>query len=637
MRPVAEAVRRTTARVAAWALAAALAAPALAQVETPSLAEAVAAGDLPPVAERLPEQPLVVDLAARGRQPGAHGGTIRTLIGGAKDVRLAVVYGYARLVGYDESFTLQPDILLDVAVQDERVFTLTLREGHRWSDGAPFTAEDFRYWWEDVALNPELSPAGPPALMLADGARPSFEVLSPTQVRYSWDAPNARFLPALAGARPPFIYRPSRYMKDFHADYADPDALAAKLADSGARNWAALHNRNDDMYRFDDPLLPTLQPWVNTTPRNGQRYVLRRNPFYHRMDEAGRQLPYVDAIDMTVAAGGLIPAKTNRGEVDLQARGLALSDAPVLKRGEELGGYVTNFWRSGYGSEIALYPNLNYEDPVWREVLRDVRVRRALSLAINRQAINKSLFFGLATPAAMAAQPESPLYEPAHADAWAAHDPAQAAALLDDAGLAMGPDGMRRLPDGRLMEVVVETAGERRIELDALELVTEMWAEVGVKLVYRPLDRDILRNRVYTGASMMPVWFGWNLGVPVPSAAPTELAPVDQSTFSWPKWGQYFQTKGEVGEPVDMPEAHRLLALFEQWSGADNEDARADAWTQMLAIHADQVFGIGLVSGSPQPVVAAANLRNFPDKAVYAWEPGAHFGVYRLDEAFFAP
>ena len=611
--------------------------PARALVETPMLEAAVAAGTLPPVAERLPAEPLVVDLAARGREAGAHGGTLRTLVARARDVRLAVVYGYARLVGYDESYALTPDILRDIAVEEGRVFTLTLREGHRWSDGAPFTAEDFRYWWEDVALNPELSPAGPPSLMLVEGERPRFEVLSPTQVRFTWDRPNARFLPELAAARPPFIYRPSHHMKAFHADFADPDALAAKVAAAGARNWAALHNSADDMYRFDDPALPTLQPWLNTTPRNGQRYVLSRNPFFHRVDAAGRQLPYIDGIDMVIAAGGLIPAKTNRGEVDLQARGLALSDAPVLKKGEARGGYVTRFWRSGYGAEIALWPNLNAADPVWRGVLRDVRLRRALSLAINREALNKSLFFGLATPAAMAALPESPLHDPAHAGAWADHDPAAANALLDEMGLERGPRGVRRLPDGRPMEIVVETAGERREELDALELITEDWADIGVRLIFRPLDRDILRNRVFSGESIMPVWFGWNLGVPVPAAAPTELAPVDQATFAWPKWGQYFQTKGEVGEPVDMPEAQELLELFGQWNLATDDDARADVWRRMLAIHAEQVFGIGLVSGAPQPVAVSARLRNVPEKAIYAWDPGAHFGVYRLDEAFFAP
>lgn len=610
-------------------------AAALTPVETPSLAPQVADGALPPVAERLPDEPLVVDMAAQGRAQGRHGGEIRTLIGAARDVRLAVVYGYARLVGYDARFEIVPDILRAVEVEDGRVFTFHLRKGHRWSDGAPFTTEDLRYWWEDVANNPDLSPAGPPELMLVDGAPPSVTVIDETTIRYAWNAPNPRFLPALAGARPPFIYRPAHYVKQFHAKYADPDALAALVKASEARNWAALHNQRDDMYKFDDPALPTLQPWMNVTPRNSQRYVLTRNPFYHRVDSAGLQLPYADTLDMTVAASGLIPAKTNRGEADLQARGLRLSDAPVLKKGEAQGGYVTHLWRSGYASEIALYPNLNVNDPVWRAVLRDVRFRRALSLGISRETINKSLFYGLARSAAMAALPESPFYDADHAKAWAAYDPAQANALLDEMGLMRGADGVRRLPDGRPAEIVAETAGERQEEIDALELIAEMWRDLGLKLIFRPLDRDILRNKVYAGEAMMPVWFGWNLGLPTADAAPVELAPVDQTSFSWPKWGQYVQTKGAAGEPVDMPEAQRLMDLFDRWSRAATADARADAWREMLAIHADQVFGIGLVASAPQPVVAAAALRNLPAEASFAWEPGAHFGVHRIDALFF--
>jgi peptide/nickel transport system substrate-binding protein len=617
---------------------AALAAPALALdlVETPSLEAQVAAGALPPVAERVPETQLVADLASRGRVIGRHGGEMRLLVGRARDVRMAVVYGYARLVGYDADYSLRPDILRELEVEEGRIFTFHLRPGHRWSDGAPFTTEDFRYWWQDVANNEALFPSGPPAFMLVDGAPPEVTVLDETTIRYAWPAPNPRFLPALAQARPPFIYRPSHYVKQFHEDYADPAALADLVAAEDVRNWAALHNRRDDMYDFDDPRLPTLQPWMNVTERNTQRYVLRRNPFYHRIDPAGRQLPYVDALEMTIAASGLIPAKTNRGESDLQARGLSFSDAPVLKKGEAQGGYRTLLWTSGYASEIALYPNLNYNDPVWREVLRDVRFRRALSLAISRETINKSLYFGLARTVNTAALPPSPFYQEAHAAAWAEYDAARANALLDEMGLTEREGWVRTLPDGRPLEVIAETAGERQEEIDALELIAEMWREIGVRLVFRPLDRDILRNKVYAGESMMPVWFGWSLGVPTAAAAPTEQAPVDQSVFSWPKWGQHYQTKGELGEAPDYPPAERLMALYDAWKAAPDDAGRAEAWREILAIHADQVFSIGLVASAPQPVVIAESLTNFPEQAIYAWEPGAHFGVWRIDEAFFA-
>ncbi|MEL7465677.1 MAG: ABC transporter substrate-binding protein [Pseudomonadota bacterium] len=605
--------------------------------ETPFLEQRVADGDLPPVADRAPSEPLVVEFEARGREIGRHGGEIRTMIGRAKDIRYMVVYGYARLVGYDENFKLSADILESVEVTDGRVFTLNLREGHRWSNGDPFTAEDFRYWWENVANNAELAPGGPPELMLVNGEAPTFDVIDETTVVYAWNAPNPRFLPALAAARPPFIYRPSAFMKQYHGDFADAEGLKEKMAAVKARSWAQLHNKLDNMYKFDNPELPTLQPWVNTTRKNNTRYVLERNPYYHRVDPEGRQLPYVDKVEMTVAAGGLIPAKVNRGEADLQARGLSFSDAPVLKKGEEGGGYTTLLWTNGAAADIALYPNQNTADEVWRGLMRDVRFRRALSLSINRNSINKSLYFGMAKPAAVAALPQSPFHNEDFSAAYAGYDPQAARALLDEIGLdKRDADGYRLLPDGRLAEIIVETAGERLEVTDSLELIQEMWKDVGLKMIFRPLDRDILRSKAYTGESMMPVWYGWNNGVPTADASPSALAPVDQTNFSWPMWGQHFQTKGVSGEPPATPAAQRLLELFDRWSSATSNSEKAAIWEEMLEIHADQVMAIGVVAGAPQPVIVSSRLRNFPEKAVYAWEPAAHLGAYRIDELFYA-
>ena len=157
-------------------------------------------------------------------------------------------------------------------------------------------------------------------------------------IRYTWIVRNPQFLPALARARPVYIYRPAHYMKQFHADYADAGELAGRIAEAKAKKWARLHNRRDNLYKFDNPELPVLQPWFNTSPKNGRRYVLERNPFYHRIDINGRQLPYIDRVDLEIASAGLIPAKVTMGEATLQVRSLGFKDAPVLKRGEAKGG-----------------------------------------------------------------------------------------------------------------------------------------------------------------------------------------------------------------------------------------------------------------------------------------------------------
>lgn len=599
----------------------------------------VQAGYLPPVSERLPDPPLVVDLQSRGRSPGVQGGTLNTMVSRSKDIRQMVVYGYARLIGYDHEYTLKPDLLLAVGNDGDRVFTLHLRPGHHWSDGAPFTSADFEYWWNDVANNKLLSPAGPPDFLRVKGQLPTVTFPDATTVVYAWDEPNPNFLASLAQARPPFIYRPAHFLKQYHGDYADPEALSAEVEDARVKSWAALHNKLDNMYKFDNHRLPTLQPWINSSSGKKIRHLFVRNPYYHRIDPNGVQLPYIDVIEMEIVSPGLIAAKSNAGETDLQARGLDFRDISILRKGEADGGnYETFLWGNAVASQIAIYPNLNYEDAGWRAVLRDARVRRALSLGIDRATINKALYFNLAKPGAMTVLPQSPFFKQEYRDAWAAHDPEQANALLDAAGLdRRGPDGIRLLPDGRPMEVVIETAGERQEVENALQIITDDWRQIGVKLVMRPLDRDILRNRVFAGTSMAAVWYGWDNGIPRAYTAPDYLAPRQQEFFAWPKWGQHFQTNGAAGEPPDLPEAVRLMELSQAWDDAADNDTRSTIWTEMLKIHADQVYGIGTLAEAPQPVVVNKALRNVPEKGLWAWDPGAHFGIHRIDEFYFDP
>lgn len=595
----------------------------------------VKSGDLPPVDQRIPEQPLIVDLEAKGREFGTPGGVMRTMITRSKDIRQMVVYGYARLVGYDEKYELVPDLLKYYEVEEDRRFTLHLRKGHKWSDGAPFTSADFEYWWKDVANNPLLSPAGPPDFLLIEGQPPRVSFPDATTVVFEWDKANPNFLQSLAQARPPFIYRPAHFLKQFHQDYADAASLAAAVEENRVKSWAALHNKLDNMYQFDNAQLPTLQPWINASEGKKIRHNFVRNPFYHRIDTRGVQLPYIDIVEMEIVAPGLVAAKSNAGEVDLQGRGLDFRDASILKKGEADGGYKTYLWQTGVASQIAIYPNLNHNDDGWRALLRDARLRRALSLAIDRDAINRALYFKLAKPGAMAVLPASPFFKQEHRDAWAAYDVAQANALLDEIGLDKRDGaGIRLLPDGRPMELVIETAGERQEVENALQIITDTWREIGVKLVMRPLDRDILRNRVFAGTTMASVWFGWDNGLPQAYTSPAYLAPTDQVFLAWPKWGQYYQTAGQAGEAPDLPEAQRLMELLHDWETATNDQARAAAWSEMLAIHADQIYGIGLLAEAPQPIVVSARMRNVPKKGMWAWDPGAHFGVHRMDEFF---
>jgi len=606
-------------------------------IESTLWSEQVASGELPPVSERIPEQALVVDLEAKGRESGVQGGTLRTMVSRSKDIRQMVVFGYSRLMIYNDNYSLTPDILASVDVEEDRRFTLHLRAGHRWSDGHPFTSADFKYWWVDVANDPELSPAGPPQFMRVNGLLPTVTFPDEHTVVYEWAQPNPFFLPQLALARPPFIFRPRHYLEQFHQTYADIDKMAEEVISQKVRSWHSLHNLRDNMYKFDNPNLPTLQPWMVSPESSKNRPVFVRNPYYHRIDSHGIQLPYIDKVEMSIVGAGLIAAKSNAGEADLQARGLDFNDVSILKKGELDGGnYRVLLWSNGAASQMAIYPNLNFADPVWRSVLRDVRFRRALSMGIDRRMINRALYFGLGVEGGMSSLSASPLYTEKNQKAWSQFDTDHANQLLDEIGLTQRQgDGTRLLPDGRPLRLVIATAGERQEVENALQITADTWRELGIEMVLRPLDRDILRMHVNSGIGMASVWFGWDNGIPTADTSPDYLAPTQQNFYAWPKWGQYHETSGAAGEPPDLDEAKQLMKYAQQWVDASTIDERRQIWQHMLDIHADQVYGIGIVAETPQPVVVSKRLRNVPEEAVWAWQPGAQFGVHRPDEFFF--
>jgi len=605
-------------------------------VETPYLADVVAAHALPAVAERLPAHPLVVQFGD-DTKPGEPGGDLNALIGGARDTRLMVVWGYARLIGYQRDLTLKPDIAESIDVEDNRVFTIHLRPGHRWSDGAPFTAEDFRYFWEDVANNKDLSPTGLPSALVIRGHMPRFELLDAHTVRYSWEVPNPVFLNELAATTPLFIYAPAHYLKQFHAKYADPETLKAAVKAVGVRSWAALHNRMDVPYRNDNPDLPTLGPWVLKTRPPAERFVFERNPYYHRVDPQGHQLPYIDRVLLQSVDAKIVPVKTGAGESDLQARYLNFDNYTFLKQAAARNNYQVRLWVTARGANLALFPNLTVADPVWREVVRDVRFRRALSVAINRHEINMVVFYGLASEGNNTAQRQSPLYEPQFQNTWAQYDPALADKLLDEMGLTERDGaGTRLLPDGRPLTIVIESAGDSSDQTDVLQLVRDAWRAVGVKLLIKTTQREVFRNRVFSGQSVMSIFFGAENGLPTAMSSPAEWAPTDQQQLQWSQWGNYYESNGKAGEPIDMPIPKELLELYNRWTKSSSIEERTAIWKQMLAINADQVYSIGLISQVPQPVVVRDTLRNVPQKAIWNWDPGALFGIYRPDQFWFA-
>ena len=427
--------------------------------ETPMFADQVKSGALPPVDKRIPKPPSIVKQFAGGDGPGRQGGQLNMLVASARDTRLMTVYSYTRLIVYDDKFKLHPDILESYEVKDGREFTFKLRAGHKWSDGQPFTTEDFRFFWEDVANNKELSPSGPSVELLVDGKPPKVEIIDERTIRYSWDKPNPYFIESQARAAPLFLFRPAHYLKKFHAKYTDPAEIAksAKGGQAGG-SWVQIYRRARRDVRQRQHRPADAQP-VGQRPRRRRRsaIVFARNPYYHRIDEKGQQLPYIDSVIFTLAATNLVPAKAGLGEADLQPRYLNMRDYTFLQKSAKSSGVDVRLWESGSGSQLALYPNLNANDEEWRKLMRDVRFRRALSLAIDRDELNQVVYIGLAKPSNNTIMERSALFKPEYATKWAQYDPKLANKLLDEIGLTKrDAQGIRLLPDGRPAIIVVE-------------------------------------------------------------------------------------------------------------------------------------------------------------------------------------
>ena len=365
-------------------------------------------------------------------------------------------------------------------------------------------------------------------------------------------------------------------------------------------DWGALHERKSRQYRPENPDLPTLDPWRNRTKPPAVQFTFERNPYFHRVDSTGQQLPYIDTVQMSLGTTNLIPAKTASGDADLQARYLNFEDYTFLKAAEKIHDYQARLWELGFGSFAALFPNLNVADKVWRGVLRDVRFRRALSLGINRHDINQVIFFGLAKESADTVLPQSPLFRPELAAAYANYDPAAANALLDEMGLTKrNGDGTRLLPDGRPHRDHGRDLGRgHRPSATSSNSSASDWAKLGIRTFSHPSHLDIFRKRILNGETVMSIAHGMDNGAPTAEFEPEALAPLNEAQYQWPRWGLHYPVlgpRGRRGRHAGGPATRWTFTATGDTPTTIEEQRKV--WSKMLDINAEQVFSIGIVNG----------------------------------------
>jgi peptide/nickel transport system substrate-binding protein len=595
--------------------------------EAPELTEMVTAGTLPPVAERLPTNPVVV-------QPeetiGKYGGTLNTTIFGDYSQSVEVTYWE-----YELLITLSPqgEIIPNVAESwewndDYTQLTLHIRDGIKWSDGVPYTADDIMFWWDDIMLNTELTPT-PHSLLFRDGKLAELEKVDDLSVKFTFAAPYAIFTTYLGSWGFPGLgptNSAKHYLSQFHPTYTPVDEIETKMKADGFDTWVDFFKNNSDRtYDGGNPDLPTLSAWIinEVPPQPVQTY--RRNPYYFKVDTEGNQLPYIGEIRSTRTTDAEATLlKTIAGELDWVGIGWVGGPAnlAILTDNREKGDYrftSGNWMPNAYGNIMFNYTT---KDETKRELYNNVDFRRALSVAINREEIVKLVYKGGVFPSQIAPARGEPYHgESELFQTFAQYDPDLANQMLDDIGLTeRDADGFRKAPNGEDLLLIISANTSWPAETPQLmDLVRGYWAEVGINATVTPEEGTLWTTRHNNGEHDLSARGGHFGGGPV---HPT----LNSNTFAlggwqWgPDWAKWLDTDGAEG--VEPPDAvKQIREIRDQVMGEPDEAKRVELIMQVFQIQMDNLWSIGLVVDNPrfgQLQIVKNRVRNVPTFAFSA-------------------
>jgi peptide/nickel transport system substrate-binding protein len=602
------------------------------QGEAPMLAERVAAGDLPALAERLPKNPSVVTPV---QEIGRYGGTFRraTLTESGTDFSLMT---RASLVEWSlgTDFEAIPGLAASWDVNDDAtVYTFHLREGLKWSDGEPYTADDILYAVNDVARNTDLSPAVPTYLTVGGKAVEVAKVDDHT-VTFTFPSPNGLF-PRFLAFQGMGLNAPKHYMSQFHPGYADQAALDKQATDAGFTTWVEYYGAMEDAW--SNPERPVLGAWILTQAIAGSttRATLERNPYYWKIDTEGNQLPYVDTATFDVLDKTAIALRAANGEIDLQYKGVGFQDMPVLTEAQESGQFRIFQWPIDQ-PWTGMHMNQSHKDPVIRELMQNVDFRAGLSHAINREEMNEILFLGLGGTQHPCDLPGSLYYVDGHGYRFTEYNVEEANQLLDGAGLTeRGGDGFRVRPDGKPLELTITTHpyNPGLNPVDVYELVSGYWAEVGIKMSVDEIDLTLWFERVRGNQHDIAGYSAHGLFWDV---YPSWYIPTSDVTYWAPLFGIWYAGGSESGAAGEEPEGlyRELQTLYDSMVAEPDEAARIELGHQILTIHDENVFILGTISTPFQPVIVKNNVVNVLEEAVASY-PIGHENITWYEQVSF--
>jgi peptide/nickel transport system substrate-binding protein len=508
------------------------------------------------------------------------------------------------------------------ANEDGSEYTFHLREGMKWSDGEPFTANDIVFWYKAHATNTEVSPA-PPSWMVTGGEVGTVTAIDDYTVKFSFAAPNGLFIQQLATPNTLQILQfPEHWAKQFHPDY-NPDGIDALIAEAGVDDWTQLWAlKVNDAGNWTTPQ-PQLWAWV-LEPDSGYtadavQVNAVRNPYYFKVDPEGNQYPYIDYVQWDVGSDvETLVLKALNGEIDFQDRHIAaLSNKAVFFDNQEAGDYTFEETIPASMNTTTIAFNLTDADPVKREIFQNHDFRAALSIAIDRQSIIDLIYVGQGQPYQLAPRPTSPFYNEQLATQYTEYDPDLANQMLDDAGFAeKDADGFRLGPDGKRISFPVDVIPTLSPEQpDVIELVVGYWQAVGIDAQMNVIERSLFYTRKDNNEHDVSVW-GGDGGLDV-VLEPRWYFPYSNESLFAELWQYWYNGDPRGEEPVDA--AKQQMALYDQLKATADPDAQAGFMNQILQIAADQFWAMGITLPAPGYAIKRNNFMNTPTSYPNAW------------------
>lgn len=584
--------------------------------EAPMLAEKVKSGALPPVEERLPANPLVLEPVDA---IGAYGGTLKNIDTDGMG-QTNMYKSVEPFVKWNRDLVGSRANVLETwkwnAAGTE--VTVNFRKGMKWSDGQPLTADDYLFWWNDMVID-DAVPVVEPAGTRVNGELMKVDKVDDYSLKFTFATPNPMFLELHSRGfyHSAMFLIPAHYMKKFHPKYTPANKDSNALMDR--------YNQGNN--HFID--MPVHFPWVCVEYVQGEKATFERNPYYWKVDTEGNQLPYIDKFQVNIIGNDAnfseqVLLRSVAGEINFQVRDIAITDVPLVIERAKSSDYDVKMWQRGDFAWpwIMLYydyvPNKDIEN-----LMYEANFRRALSVAIDRNRINEVVALGMAKPRAFALSPESPEFQTPEGkkvyETWstkyAEHDPEQAKAWLDAINVKdVNGDGFRELPNGKPLELIVEIPVSDKKSIDSMDLVKEDWEKIGIKTTLSALPWETIDQHSAAGELMIRAWgsaAAWGLI----SASPV-WAPVEGVTYcgGGQRIGMYYQSGGKEGippRPGSMLE--KMQKLYTEVLTIADPKVRDAKLLEIYQIHIDEgPITLGTVGEHPSPVIVGKTLANVP-------------------------